>query len=291
MFRNTIFLTVIILNFHLLGQLQALEGTFVVPKSFASVMNNTWKIPARSLRSAPLVLDANDTIAYTLVRERQRRISLSIDAAKNQIPDIIVQDNMLIGVYVVKEAGTYLFKIKNRSFLSNTVFFEVKKNVPKPALPDQGKSTEEKKDSTGTSTKPTMVQKDTLLASYDSVHYVACSFNLKQPSVLSLPLDSIDAYYYFVTTSSNIALLDSKGNPILLKGCEKTQKSSEIVKDRAKLIIYACAKHASTKSFGKHDCLVKLPEGALAKNEDKVVGKALHIQVLKLKSIVKPNTP
>lgn len=290
MLQKMIFLTVLTFCSNLLAQLQPIEVSFVKSKGFVSVFNNTWKLARRGLMSCPITLEAADTVVYTIVRERQRNISFCIEGAKARLLDTVVQGNMLTAAFIVQKAGTYLFKINNRSFLGNTIFFEVKKNSPLPAVVSSTTGDSQKSTSNATP-KPLLVSRDTLYAVYDSVHYVACSFNLKQPSSILLPLDSTDVYQYFVTQSSNIAIVSAKGQSIALKACYKITQSTELAQDRARLCIYAVPKTNSTKLIGKHDCLVKLPVGAMAQNEDKVVGKSLHLTIVKLKSILKPTTP
>ncbi len=269
-----------------------LPNTYRVPKDFVEIFNAPWAIPRLGLMSAPLSFVRGDTITYSISRARKRNAELRFDNALLNLFTEDLKGNILTGTFVVNIDGTYLFKLKNRSLLSNGLVLQVRKNPIRPPKPKDTttavvpltpeQKAKAKQDSLA-KLKPIWAEDTVATTVYDSVVYMAADLNLKQKFLFPLPIDSLNLYNAYLLKAHNIVLQNAKGQTLNISTCEDPAAKGN--KDRAFFLIYLVDRTVDKRRLPKGSCGLKLSDALYLKNEDKVVGKYVQVQVQKVKAI------
>ncbi len=270
----------------------SLSGSFPDSKRMEVVNTTTVKIGAKGMRSLTLSFNKGDTIIYKISREHQRKASFSLlDSSALLYEKKFKKANIISGGFIADGLATYLFKIKNHSFLNNTFVLDVKKAPYRIDL--SGKT-----DSIIQSTTSIIVDSVTTLL--DSVIYLASTLNLNQPSEFIIPYAIEKEYDLYIVTPKEITLKTFTVNRSNNGTGRRTKLACESLKRKDELVIYITVPEAGWEMtdslaalyIGKDVtyCQVRLSgsgtsvQNIVLANEEKVPGKHLRVR---LKEIVK----
>lgn len=274
-----------------------LTGSYPAPKNLILVNNTVWNVGTKGLKSMTLSFNDGDTVLYSISRERIRKATFSLLDSGSVLFKKRFKANIISGGFVVQGQGAYIFKVKNHSFLGNNFSLELKKahfvpKIEKEITPDTSKP----------EPLPQYIKSDSIVILLDTTVYLACTLNLNQPSEFTLPY-IIDKEYdcimeKYTDVSLKNVLTNTAGGKRENKSFYKCQGDVIGSSGKRKLVIYLhkpdkrcdfADSLAGIIEHGKQICRGKIGsesenQNIVAKNEDKVVGKYVHIQLKEIKT-------
>lgn len=271
-----------------------LKGNYPDSKKTEMVSTTTWKIGTKGMRSLTLSFNEGDTVVYKISRERQRKAHfVLLDSINELYRKEFEKANIISGAFIANGLGTYLFQIKNHSFLNNNFVVEVKKApfilpVPPP----------EKIDSVTIS--DTSIVIDSVAIRVDSTVYLASTLNFDQSSEFFIPYNFEKEYDCYIVRPKDIILRTFTTNKKNNGSVKKDKLDCEPVRDKGDLVIYLTeaeqkwemtdslatlyigkdVKYCQIRTTGSKSIIKNL----VVSNNERVPGKHLHVLV---KEIVK----
>jgi hypothetical protein len=305
--RNTLFFIFLLSSIELFSQIEPfiipLKDSNVSRKKSVSIINTSWKLSPKGLQSVMLTVNKNDTIFYTVSRTRKRQATFSVwdlNAAliKQTFPPNV---HIISNGFVANQDGSLILMLKNHSFLSNALSLDIQK---KEFIP---KNTEKDPDPIIIPTN--YIYSDSLVVLLDTIVYLACKLNLNQPNSFSIPVPSASFKTYNMGIEQTITNISIENSYIKPNGDVKTNKLNISCEDKntvssakGSIIIYLQKPNKNSTFLDSlaNSILLKnqfckgllntfaTSHNLIISNQDKVVGKHVHIQLVEIKNNRKP---
>lgn len=258
-----------------------------VLKNLTEANTTVWDIGLKGLKSVTLTFDGHDTIVYSISRERLRRATFTLLDSNAVLAETDFKSNIIWGGFTDSLQGTYIFKVKNHSFLGNKFTLQIKKSIPKPVEPKKERGPD-----------TTWYYPDSLVSKLDTTVYLACTLNLNQSQEYILPYKT-DSTAFCATVVKKIETSLQTFSDKAKKPKRTTVVASEDSKisslAQGDFLIYLKKNSwldSLNNSPDNERQIRKITIGSNQKlvlvNNDKVVGKYVHIQVKEIMPCRKP---
>jgi hypothetical protein len=270
----------------------------VHPKKQIALIKETWPLGLKGIKSTTLECSKGDTVLYTISRARLHEVLLTISDAGTVVisKKFSHKQNILTGSFTAVADGTILVRLRNHSLLGNSCTIDIKKKIP-PPLTDTAtaKPLPENKE-------PIVTYCDSIFNVIDTLVYLACSLNLKQPAdfYIPVPLDTIaysitairtmDIHFDYRYSLSGKKNVTHKMNQSCFADVHPGKFSGALTiylqhANTASPFIDSLKQHVSADAALCHTSLAGLPRASgfiFVTNTDKVSGKYVRIQLVKI---------
>jgi hypothetical protein len=249
-----------------------------------------WDMGFRGVKSLTVSFKKNDSIVFSLSRERARRASFAYLVNSGSWNNQKFDGKYIVaGTFNVAADGVYLFRVKNRSLLGNKFTLTLEKIVDE-IPPAKGDQADDKKVSTSTS-KPKDVY--TMVTRIDSTVFLACTSDLKRIHDFTFPTGITTGFNAQIVKVPNIEIQTKNERPIDNWKLKSTETPVMDVPKDGHCLVYLYKseiKHhvdslVATMPINSFSPVTGGTKSILIRNNDRVVGKWVRVQLVEIQKI------